>query len=80
MKDVEGSKSELSIADCKDLIFYGCTRDKSFIVDNNKESLDWAYWCMIGYLKKETVFDGDKVESLFWERIQKIANQMNATK
>lgn len=63
-----------SAEDIKYLIFYGCNKDKTVVIDEQKGHLDYAIMQMFLMMKESSRFDMDRVEKLFWERIGALAN------
>ncbi len=66
-----------SMDEVKDLLWYGETRDlKVILKDNPRKSgdLDIALDMMFDLVEKHTYMDRNRVEDIFWNRVQELAN------
>jgi hypothetical protein len=67
-------KKQLSIDDCKTLLYYGETRDKSIVLKAGEGHLDLCLDVMFECLDYNN-FDRMRAENLFWTRIRALANE-----
>jgi hypothetical protein len=75
--DKGGVSGSFSMDEVKDLLCYGETRDLKVILKENPRKtgdLDIALDIMFDLIEKNTYLDRKRVEDIFWNRVQELAN------
>ena len=69
------NKASLSSEDCKDLIYYGETKDKKIKIGEESRNLDYILFNMFDWARKSARFNTEEAIQIFWERIKILANR-----